>query len=152
MPAQPFRLATLLKLREATRDERRRDLAQALEALRMVEEQQAELRREREDARGLAQRWGQPGAIDVDTLLDGHRYQLQLELRGQILARQMRQIADEVERRRLALVEADRQVRALEKLRERQAERARLAAERGEVRRLDEVAGMRALRLREEPA
>lgn len=152
MAAPKFRLATLLKLREATRDERRRNLAQAFDALRMVEEQQAELQKEIAQARGTSRTSSQAGAIDVDLLIDGHRYQLQLDLRRQILVRQAKQIADEIERRRLALVEADRQVRALEKLREKHEERLEAAALRAEIRQLDEAAGVRALALREEPA
>ena len=46
----------------------------------------------------------------------------------------------EVERRRLALVEADRDVRVLEKLRERQRERHQAAAALEDVKALDEIA------------
>ncbi len=55
-------------------------------------------------------------------------------------------MATEIERRRQALVEADREVRVLEKLRERQAEQHRREEDLQEAKRLDEVAAQQAFR------
>ena len=55
-------------------------------------------------------------------------------------------MAAEIERRRQALVEADREVRVLEKLRQRQAEQHRREEELREAKRLDEVAAQQAFR------
>ena len=55
-------------------------------------------------------------------------------------------MAAEIERRRQALVEADREVRVLEKLRQRQAEQHRRDEDLREVKRLDEVASQQAFR------
>lgn len=139
-----FRLATLLKLRESTRDERRRALAQAMEAMQILQgriaDVQAEQQRAIEESRGKQH----AGAVDVDHLMQLHRYQWQLKLDERVLNEQLRKVADEVEKRRLALVEADRQVKTLEKLRERQLERYRFEEERRESIRLDEIANQRA--------
>ncbi len=53
-------------------------------------------------------------------------------------------LATEIEHRRLALVEANREVRVLEKLREKQVTRHRRDENRRETKVLDEVAGRRA--------
>jgi flagellar export protein FliJ len=51
-----------------------------------------------------------------------------------------------MEHRRVALAEANREVRVLEKLRDRQHERHRQEENRQEIKELDEVAGRRAVR------
>ena len=114
-----FRLQTLLRLREADRDQRRADLAKALRAEATLLAQGAQLDQERQETAELSRRLASPGEGDVDRLLASHRYELVLRTRGQQLTAQLTQVQAEVERRRLALVEADRQVRVLEKLRDK---------------------------------
>src|SRR5262245_52359126 len=110
MSAFRFRLETLLRLRMAERDQRRADLAKALRAeqvlladLGQVEAEQAET------AIALRER-SAPGAGDVDALQRTSRYQLVLKARQGQLQSQLAQVRAEAERRRLALVDADRQV------------------------------------------
>lgn len=121
MRAFQFRLATLLKLREGERRRRQLELAQALEAERLLNEQIASLRREIAATKEEARVKSLPGAIAVDSLLDLQRYGLQLRANALTLAGQLEQVRAESERRRQVLVEADRQVRTLEKLRDKQA-------------------------------
>ena len=61
-------------------------------------------------------------------------------------------LTDEVERRRLVLTEADRQVRVLEKLKERKREDAVRLEQRQEMKQLDEAAATGFLRKRRELA
>lgn len=143
MPARRFRLETLLKLRVQTRDERRRALAQALDAAAILAQQRTQLLSEQEAARRWVVDQTSSGLVDVDRCLAAGRYGLQLRVQLAALAKQEQQVAAEVERRRLALVEADRQVRTLEKLRQRQEERLRLADDRRAVKQMDEIAGQR---------
>ena len=75
-------------------------------------------------------------------LLEAQRYQLMLEAQQRTLADQAARLDAEVENRRQAVVEADRQVRVLDKLRERRAAEHRAAAERAESKRLDDVAAV----------
>jgi flagellar FliJ protein len=77
---------------------------------------------------------------DISGLLASHRYELVLKSRAMQLAEQIVQVQGEVERRRLALVEADRQVRVLEKLRERRRVEHAAGEARLEQRQLDEQA------------
>jgi len=138
-----FRLATLMKIRESTRDERRRNLAQAMEAFQVLQGRLTNIHDEQRSLLEQARSQAHEGAVNVDGLLVLHRYQWQLKHDEQVLKEQMRKVGDEVEKRRLALVEADRQVKTLEKLRERQLERFRHEEERREAIRLDEIANQR---------
>ncbi len=137
---KPFRLATLLKLREATRDERRGALAEAfraeavlIENLRGVDEELAVLSDDYRDAT-------RPGRIDVDRLLDHQRREALLVAQKAEYNRQRELVAAEIERRREALAQADRDVRMLEKLREKQALADSADAARASARQLDEFA------------
>src|SRR5262245_40052555 len=116
-----FRLQTLLRLRLAERDQRRADLAKAIRAEEMLRGEDEVLVRQQSQAAARGRELKSPGAADVDLLLQTHRYEVVLAAQRRQLAAQIAQVQAEAERRRLALVEADRQVRVLEKLRERQA-------------------------------
>jgi flagellar FliJ protein len=135
-----FRLETLLRLRIAERDERRGDLAKALRAEEVLRAEQTQLATAQQDLAKWSKELKLPGAANVDALLSAHRYEVVLTVQARQLTGQLEQVAAEVERRRQVLVEADRQVRVLEKLRERQAAAARLHEERQEAKRYDEVA------------
>jgi flagellar FliJ protein len=135
-----FRLETLRKLRAAQRDELRRKLAEALQAVAMLEEQQRAVAEEL-----VALQQTQRGTVagettDVNRLLEAHRYQVVLRAQQAALQNQGLLLAEEVERRRERLVEADRQVRVLDKLDERKHHEHQQAAHRVEVKELDEVA------------
>ena len=109
-----FRLETLRKVREARRDQARVALAEAFRAEQVLIDRRAELA-----AEGIALREVQRSAaagryLDVNRLLEAQRYELLLAARGQELAKQTALVAAEIEHRRQALVEADRDVRVLE--------------------------------------
>jgi flagellar FliJ protein len=133
-----FRLATLLRLREAARDERRGELAEALRALDALRQSLEAVDRELAETR---RREAAPlGRVEVDVLVDAHRYELVLRLQRKEIERQVTLVAQEVDRRRQALVEADADVKVLEKLRETQKQRALVEEGRREIKLLDEVA------------
>ena len=115
-----FRLATLLKLREQVRDERRRDLAQAYEADRILQEREEAIQSEVGENQQRVRELSQTRELRVDSLTNARRYEAVLKMQAAGLGQQRAQVAEEVERRRTALLEADRDVKALEKLRERQ--------------------------------
>jgi flagellar protein FliJ len=138
-----FRLQTLRRLREIHRDEQRGRLATAYEAERILAEQRNALIAETaalvESQRALMQQ----RALDVNQLLTAQRYQMALEAQIRTLADQAARLAEEVERRRQSLVEADREVRVLDKLEERKRQQHRAASQRAETKVLDEVASTR---------
>ncbi len=134
-----FRLATLLKLRIDDRDRRRLEFAQAVEAQRILEERIEEIEAERTTLLSLANEHARPGSANVDAMLQLNRYQAQLAGQRRALDGQLAQVTTEAERRRAVLVEADRQVRVLEKLREKQLENEAADALRREVKEFDEA-------------
>jgi flagellar protein FliJ len=136
-----FRPATLLRLREARRDERRTRLADAQRAEQLIVGRIAELDAELEALRRRCLDAARPGnTVDVDLLTDAARYEMILKLQRQSADQQRQAVLAEVQRRRAALVAADREVRVLEKLRETQRRRFDEEEARKEVKRLDEVA------------
>lgn len=144
-----FRLLTLLRLRSAERDRRRAELAQAYEAAGILDQQRAQIESEHAATKEEARRLVAPGSADIDGLLRVHRHELILRAELQQLASQRAQVETEIQRRRQVLVEADRQVRVVEKLQERKlAEHERLE-DAAEVKLLDEMGSIAANRNRE---
>lgn len=139
-----FRLATLVKLREAARDERRAALAEAQRALDLLDQRLAGNRQEQVELKQLCKSVTTPGQVNVDRLLDAQRYEAVLLAEAQRLTQQQATIAAECERRREALVAADREVKTLEKLRDKQLARWQQAADRTEQKQFDEIASRRA--------
>ena len=138
-----FRLTTLLQLREAARDERRGLLAQAYLALEKLAEQRVAVEKQLAQTHSEHQQAAAPGRLNVDRLMNTNRFHLILRAELQVLAQQTTAIEGEVEKRRQALIAADREVRVLEKLRDTQQERYLEGQNLVESKQLDEVAGRR---------
>jgi flagellar FliJ protein len=136
-----FRLATLLRLREADRDERRAQLADAQQAEAIVAGRISEMDQEIRAIRQHGQLAASPGKVDVDQLLDMQRYEMQLKIERAATEDQRQKIAQEVERRLERAIAADREVRILEKLRETQLAKHRSEEEKVDQKRFDELAG-----------
>jgi flagellar export protein FliJ len=135
-----YRLATLLRLREATRDEKRTQLADAQRAARILEDQISEIDAEFSDSRQQSQTATRPGEINVDHLIQVHRYERVLQAQRAAIVSQLKLVTAEIDKRRLALVEADRQVQVLEKLRERQLAEFTHAENQRDQKLMDEIA------------
>ena len=149
MPRFEFRLATLLRVRENARDEKRAHLAEAYRAATVLEERHAEMTKEIAQTQAQAQQAASAVQPDLDYLLHSHRYAALLRAQLKTIEKQQAQVAAEVERRRLALVEADRQVRVLEKLREKRQQEFTMRELAREQKMFDEVAQYAPARLRE---
>ncbi len=139
MARHRFRLATVLKLREAARDERRGQLAEAYQAEQKLRKRRASVEQELADLKSLSGS-ASAGAVDVDRLLAASRFEAILRAEIGIIRQHESNLAPEIERRRQALVAADREVRVLEKLAETQHERQRQAEAAAQAKELDEVA------------
>lgn len=135
-----YRLATLLRLKESARDEKRAQLAEAYRAAEILVERLREVDDELAVTRTQAQQIAQTGTIDIDYLMNSHRYERVLRAQRNMIEQQQQQIAAEVERRRIALVEADRQVRVLEKLREKKLHEHVQREDRRDQKLMDELA------------
>jgi len=141
-----FRLTALLRIREARRDECRAALADAYRVDDVLRKQFEGLSREIDALREYCRLKASPGTVDIDRLVEAQRYELVTRAKQQNVTQQRQAVAGEIERRRQALVEADREVRVLEKLRERQVEQHRREEDLREVKRLDEVATQQTFR------
>lgn len=134
-----FRLQRLLQLREAFRNERRAELARALQAQQKLQgwmdDLTAKLAFERQT------RTCAPGPVQVDRQLESLRYQTVLQMNLLDLERKRLGLEAEIDRLRAALVEADREVKVLIKLRDRKQREEQAAENRRETKFLDEVAG-----------
>jgi flagellar FliJ protein len=146
--SRPFRLQSVLKLRNAARDERRKSLADALRAESIVSEQMERLAGEIEEMREASRAAAAPGVIAVERLLSFNRHELLLFANLRELAEKKRKILLEVDVRRRALIEADRDVKAIEKLRERQDREQQLKEDQREQAELDQTALMRSFSAR----
>ena len=134
-----FRLQTLLKLRENERQQRQVELAQAWEAERILRGQIEMIAVEIAGAKDKVRAASMPGEVQVDSLLELQRYGWQLRAQALAAKERLVQIQAEVERRRKVLVEADRQVRMLEKLRDKQSAAATAELLHREQKTLDEM-------------
>lgn len=135
-----FRLQTLLKIRENERQQRQADLAKALEAEAIVQRELDAAAAEIAGAKAKIRALSAGGELPVDSVLELQRYGLQLRVHSAVLAEKLNQVRAEAERRRALLVEANRQVRILEKLRETQATAFETEQLQREQKVLDEVA------------
>jgi flagellar FliJ protein len=140
MPRFRFRLDTLRRLREMNRDELRVRLAEAYQAEQILAEQREALAGEAAALVATRRELVAAGAVDVTRMIESQRYQMLLEAQARTLADQAARLAQEVEARRQAVVEADRQVRVLDKLRERRQDEHTRAARAAEAKQLDEIA------------
>ena len=130
-----------MRLREQGRDQCREELAKAIHADNILSGRQESaegrlnaLKHEYRAAAGV-------GEVRVERLLDNQRCEVALRVELQQVMEQRRLLAEEIEKRRAALVEADRQVRILEKLKEKQYERFAREEQLRELKEMDEIAG-----------
>ena len=116
-----FRLETMLRLCVTRRDGRRVELAETLARAQHVERQMDALD---EKLRALKQvQATPPGTVDVERLLASNRYGAALRADRLSCEQHKSVLAAEIVQRRDALLAVDREVRTLERLREKQLAR-----------------------------
>ncbi len=126
MPPFRFRFESLLSLRRRRRDEVGGEVGKATEAIRRVDEQIDSLQQQRDAVRvEAAERFASTGSggttrVVVDRILQEGRYDIQLSLEQNALRDTRAKLEVELNRRRGLLVEAEAEVKQLERLRETQ--------------------------------
>jgi flagellar protein FliJ len=135
-----FRLATLLRLRELARDERRESLAEVQRADGELIRQLTQLDVEQHGVREECREAAAPGEVNVARLVEAHHYLVGLQACEDQLQAERESLAAEIGRRRQSLVKADQDVRVLEKLEDRRRQTRRLENERQQAKQLDEAA------------
>lgn len=139
--ARPFRLQTVFRLREAARDAARAQLADALRASEVLEGQKSDLQFRFTEL--MEQRRHASETADTAWLLNAGRYELVLRGDERTIQENQAKIEQEIERRRVLVAEAEREVKALDLLRERAEAHERVEKAKREARRLDEFASQR---------
>jgi flagellar export protein FliJ len=146
MPKFQFRLKTLLAIHESTRQERCAQLAEGLAAQRALELARATVERELAEQRQTSAGPAGRGVIDVERLTATDRYRNVLRARLATMAQNAAALATEIDARQQALAAADREVRVLDKLRERQYEQFGCEQTRREFNMADEIAARGTIR------
>ena len=141
-----FRLEVLQKVRQIQRNEDRARLADAYRAEEVLDAQRVELTKQLAELRDLQRTATSGPQFDINTLAAAGRYEPVLKGQQQVLDDQKKLLDEETERRRQALLESDRSVRALELLDQRRREEFHRRQMRTEAKQLDEVASVQTWR------
>lgn len=122
MPVFRFTLESVLKLRNQSRDECRRQLGLAMSQLKQIEQLDRQILAEQDDLRAYLKELSQQGTVPVGMVSRCHMHLAQLERKRQQVLIAWAEARQRVEAQRAKLVEADQQVKVMEKLRDRQWE------------------------------
>ena len=137
-----FRLASLLTLRISERDAARRSVAEAMQAINILEAQIREKDQAIADLK-MQRSSSLQGRVSVDDLLSYGRYEMVFQIEKKNLQDQLQKVQAECQKRQVLLRSADQEVKRIEKLRDhalqshRDSERSIAQAE------MDEVASVR---------
>ncbi len=140
--AKPFRLATLLRLRERDRDHAAKAVQEVHMAIGKLNDAEAEIRQINADMDAV-RKDASHGMIAIRQILDAQRYQLILEAQAAEIADHQGKLQQELERRQHQLVRAQQSVKSLEKLRDQRAKAEDTLALAKQQERLDEWASVR---------
>lgn len=144
-----FRLERLQKLRERVREQRQLAHAQAVDYQTRVEGQIDQIRRFQSDQLELlAQELSQP-TLNIEKAIQHRSYDAVLGGLQNQLGRQLEQVKHVVSVRHADLMNAERDVRVLEKLEQRVRQRYHEAIDRAEQQMLDESAATGRLRMQQ---
>ncbi|MEX2170846.1 MAG: flagellar FliJ family protein [Pirellulales bacterium] len=139
-----FPFDTVRRVKALQRDEQRQRLADAFRAQDIVEHQQQQLGTELSELQNQQRQDLNREHLNVNDLLAAQRYELVLNVQQQTLEKQSAMLAEEAERRRQSLVEAERGVQVMEKLDGRLQAAHQVQERRTETKQLDEIAQQRA--------
>jgi flagellar protein FliJ len=131
-----FSLDSVLRWRVAQRDECRQAVAVAM---RLAQQAQDRVTACDEELQQLSRHTGSAGTINIGQRIASDQYAAGLRRQRQRLIDELAARTTELESRRAALVDADREVRTLERLRERQVETFEIDERRREQRGMDEL-------------
>ena len=135
-----FRLQSIVAMREAEREQSRREVAELLAAEHTLRDQQRGLEQELGQQQNRGRTPTATGRIDVRRLAATESYVTRLRARLHALHAEAESLGELLVAAQQVLLGAEREVRVLEKLRERQLDDFRRAAARAESKQLDEVA------------
>ena len=145
MAAFQFKFQTLLDYRTRVEEERQRELAQVLR-MRMILHDQLRLMQQTIYHSKQALSESLTGRVNVEQISHFARYSGQVERKGHGLVLRLGQLEKQIDHARLRLLDATRQCRALEQLRDRHREQWQAQQDRREAVEMDELATQQYLR------
>ncbi|MBA2116900.1 flagellar export protein FliJ [Bremerella alba] len=135
-----FRLETYLRLKIAARDQCRAELAEVLRAEEQLKEHQAGIESDIRDQHAFIRGRTEAGALNIDLITASQRevmFLKSLQIEKQQL---MLKLRPHIQQRRQALIDADHEVRTLEKLKEQKQEQHIKLEAAIEAKQMDEIA------------
>lgn len=150
--SRPFRLEAVARMRESQRDAARAQLADALQAAEVLDQRLEGVLQQCQTLLDQRRTATAQGAADAGWLLNAGRYEVVLRADEKRINENRLAIEAEIDRRRQLVADAEREVRALELLRERDERKAREKENRRAARRLDEFASQKAFHSAQRPA
>ncbi len=137
-----FRLETVRRLRQSQRDDLRGQLADGYLAAEKIADEIQRIEAEITSERAKQTQSVAASHLNVNQLLDSQRYEVVLRSQQADLQKKAKLVEEEIERRRQAVVVAEREVKVLDTLDDRQRERSKTEANREEQKLSDEMAGI----------
>ena len=139
-----FRLEPLITIRDNELKECQAELAKAYNALRILEEALQELDRQLAEGVETARNLIQAGqTVNVEHLLGLRRQEMFLRAQQNDLTQKMQMVNEEIEKRRAAVIAANKQLKIVEKLKEKRYEKYLEEENKKEIKIMDEIAGNR---------
>ena len=143
-PMFKFRLDPLITIRDNKLKERQRKLAEACEARRILEGHLQEIDRQIEEGIDTARSLIQPGqTVNVESLIGFRRQEMFLRANQDDLMQKIKMVDKEIDNRRIAVVEANKELKVIEKLKEKRHEKYLVEEGKAEMKAMDEIAGNR---------
>ena len=136
-----FRLEPLITIRDNELKECQSELAKAYNARRILEEALQEIERQLAEGTAQARNLMQEGQkVNVEYLLGLRRQEMFLRLNQDDLTQKIQMVDEEIERRRVAVVTANKELKIVEKLKEKRYEKYMEEENKQETKAMDEIA------------
>ena len=142
-----FRLEPLITLRDNELKECQAELAKAYHARRIVEETRLKFEKDLEESLQSAREMLESGTIDVTFLLTLQDHKTYRTAQLAKIAEDIKKIDEEVERRLALVVSANKELKIVEKLKEKRYEKYLEEENKAEMKFMDEIAGNKRLEL-----
>jgi len=138
-----FRLEPLITIRDNALKECQAELAKAYHARQIVEETRLKFEKDIEESIQSAREMLESGTIDVTFLLTLQDHKTYRTAQLAKIAEDLKKIDEEIERRRALVVAANKELKIVEKLKEKRYEKYLEEENKAEMKVMDEIAGNR---------
>ena len=135
-----FRLDSLITIRDNKLKERQQKLAEAYDARQILEEYLQEIDKQLEEGIIAVRELSQPGqTVNVEHLIGFRQQEMFLRANQEYLMEKMKMIDEEIEVRLAAVIEANKELKVVEKLKEKQHEKYLENENKAETKMMDEI-------------